>query len=377
MRKIPRDSKIAVAMSGGVDSGVAVSLLVDRGYNVIGVFMRHLDNIDESMEAARKTAGKLEIPFYTVDYRQDFKEIVVDYFLSEYRAGKTPNPCVVCNKFIKFGKLLDYARGLGCDYLAMGHYARIEKTKPAEEKPLGFLFSTLRVGESAGRYKLLMGVDKSKDQSYFLWQLSQKQLGQILFPVGGLIKEEVKKIASEKNLPVAKRPESFEICFIPDSLEKFLRRQIPEEIKPGPVVDTAGSVIGKHQGLPLYTYGQRRGFELEKYQGIPLYVVGIDKEKNALIVGRGAESEVREFEVEDVNWIVPDNGRQTTDDGLKCLVRIRHQGELLPGIVKLLNGWMAGVVLGEPTRAVTPGQSAVFYDGEELLGGGIISGFKA
>ena len=415
MRRVPKDSKIAVAMSGGVDSGVAAALLVGQGYKVIGLFMRHLEGVEDQEGAARQVADCLDIPLDIVDLRRGFNEEVIDYFLSEYRVGRTPNPCIVCNKRIKFGRLLDYARELGCDHLATGHYARLRReVSPAEEKnpnspgpgpgpfPSDF-------GESAGQYRLLMARDRSKDQSYFLWQLSQEQLEHILFPIGGLTKDEVRKFAKEKKLPVAERPESFEICFIPDSVERFLRCQIPEAIQPGPVVNVKGETVGKHRGLPLYTYGQRRGLELNKYQGIPLYVVGIAKDRNALIVGRGKESEVSEFEVEDVNWIwfrpaeekssalgpqgsnspgpgpgkkrtwsfsfepLEPNSGESADPRFKCEVRIRHQGELMPATVELLSDNEAQVVLDEPTRAVTPGQSAVFYRGEELLGGGVIS----
>jgi len=366
MRRIPDNSKIAVAMSGGVDSGVAASLLVERGYDVAGFFMHlwHEDRTEvgnasevenkccswESLEAARKTAGRLGIPLYTVDFRSDFKKAIVGYFLSAYRAGVTPNPCVICNKLIKFGKLLAYVKTLGYDYLATGHYARLQQRD--------------------GGLHLLRAVDESKDQSYFLWQLSPNQLEHILFPIGGFSKCEVRRMARDRKLPVAVRPESFEICFIPDSLPDFLQRHLPEEIRPGPVLDTSGEVIGRHHGLPLYTYGQRRGFELEKYRGIPLYVVGIDKERNALIVGRGGESEVKDFTVRDVNWMIVAELEELLATQLQC--RIRHQGALMPCVVNLKDANSAEVSLLAPARAVTPGQSAVFYRGEELLGGGII-----
>lgn len=368
MREIPRGSKVAVGLSGGVDSAVAAALLVEQGYEVLGLFM-HLWHEDrpfgfggntwenkccstESLEAARGTASKLGIPLYMVDYRQDFRETVVEPFLAEYRAGRTPNPCVFCNKFIKFGKLLEYARTLGCDYLATGHYAQIEE-----------------LGE---RYLLKTSADPIKDQTYFLWQLSQSQLEHILFPVGGLTKPQVRELASERSLPSATRPESFEICFIADSLEDFLRREIPEEIKPGPVIDSGGEVIGQHVGLPLYTYGQRRGFELQKYQGIPLYVVGMDRSQNALIVGRGVSAEVRGFAVERVNWIA-----EPPSDVISCLVRVRHQGELLVGSVEMSADDHGMVSLVEPTWPMAPGQSAVFYQDDKVLGGGIIAGLDA
>jgi len=329
MRKISKDSKVAVAISGGVDSGVAAALLVEQGYKVVGLFMEHLDGVESQEEVALQVAGHLNIPLEIVDLRKEFEEGIIGYFLNEHRVGRTPNPCVVCNKWIKFGKLLEYARGLGCNYFATGHYAR------------------------------------------------EKQLEHILFPIGGLTKDRVKEIAREKNLPVAERSESFEICFISDSIGDFLRRQIPEAIKPGPVINTKSEVIGRHRGLPLYTYGQRRGFELSRYTGIPLYVVDIDKDRNALIVGRGKDSEVSRFKVEGVNWSSGSSKYQIRNIKyeIRCQVRIRHQGELMPATVELLGDDKAQVVLDEPTCAITPGQSAVFYRGEELLGGGAISDF--
>ncbi|MEA2020320.1 MAG: tRNA 2-thiouridine(34) synthase MnmA [Patescibacteria group bacterium] len=354
MRNIPEDSKIVVAMSGGVDSGTAAYLLVEAGYEVVGVFMQHLDNMDEQRESAQATAKKLDIPLEVVDYRVEFRKVVVNYFISEYKLGRTPNPCVVCNKWIKFGKLLEHSKKRGCQYLATGHYARIK--------------SSLEGKQGSNRFNLLMARDKSKDQSYFLWQLDQNQFEQVLFPIGDRKKEGIVKIAREKHLPVAKRPESFEVCFVGGSLRSFLERYIPSKIEPGPVKDTHGEIIGKHYGLPFYTYGQRRGYDLTKYQGIPLYVIEKDYESNALIVGRGAESEVNEFKLEDVNWIIPPEGNK-----LNCMIRIRHQGQLIPGTIVIQSRFKPKVVLDYGERGVAPGQSAVFYNGEAVLGGGVIS----
>jgi tRNA-specific 2-thiouridylase len=370
--------KVAVAMSGGVDSGVAAALLVEKGFKVLG-FHLHLwaEEFDEeflkklggrwenkccsteSLEAARKTAGKLGIPFYVLDYAQDFKKIVVDYFLDEYKKGRTPNPCVVCNRFIRFGKLLEYIRGLGCEYLATGHYVRKFKAKSSKLK---------------ATYHLLQGVDKKKDQSYFLWTLTQDKLGHLLFPIGEFYKEKVRQIAREKRLPVASRPESMEVCFTPEQdYRAFIRRQIPEAIVPGEVVNTKGQVIGKHFGLPLYTIGQRKGFRIEvgseklEVRGVPLYVVGIDVKKNQLVVGRGEESERREFMVGEVNWINPNVKCQMSN--VKCHVKIRHQGEMLKAKLKIKNEKVK-IELEEAVRGVTPGQSAVFY--KKLLDAGCL-----
>ena len=352
-----KQQKVVVALSGGVDSGAAAALLVEEGYEVVGLHLRlwkeglkGAKGIKEGLDAARETAHLLGIPFYVKDYSNDFKKTVVDYFLAEYAAGRTPNPCVVCNQFIKFGKLLDYVRALGCDFLATGHYARMVK------------------GDKG--YKLLKGVDESKDQSYFLWTLTQEKLAHILFSVGDLTKPEVRKLARAQNLPVSDRPESFEACFVKDKdYRDFLKRHIPTAIKPGEVANVKGQVIGKHFGLPLYTVGQRKGFEVQS--SVPLYVVGKNLEKNQLIVGRGGESERQKFTIGGVNWIGDIGGIGE----MRCEVRTRYQGPLLRAKLKIENCKLK-IALEEPTRGITPGQSAVFYDGEEVLGGGIIEDQK-
>ncbi len=370
------EKKIAVAMSGGVDSGVAAALLVEEGYEVLGVYLdlgiKGLKGVkDINGEAARETAAKLGIPFYVKDYSKDFKKIVVDYFLAEYAAGRTPNPCVVCNQFIKFGKLLEDAKALGCDFLATGHYARVAREIKNQK-------SKIKNGETSRVYRLLKGVDETKDQSYFLWTLTQDKLARILFPIGDLTKPKVRKLARVKSLPVSDRSESFEVCFIKDKdYRDFLKRHIPRTIKPGEVVNAKGEIIGKHFGLPLYTIGQRKGFKINpKSQipnpnyGIPLYVVGKNLEKNQLIVGRGAESERQRFAVSGINWV---SGR-VPEGEVVCQVRVRYQGELLSAKLKMKSEKLADVELDEPTRGITPGQSAVFYAGDTVLGGGIIEG---
>ena len=358
--------KVAVAMSGGVDSGVAAALLVERGYEVLGLHLNFWKESGEeaenrccsleSLEAARGTAHQLGIPFYVRDYAKDFKKIVVDYFLAEYAAGRTPNPCVVCNQFIKFGKLLEYARTLECDYLATGHYARVSNPTGLDDD-----------GPTRRVYRLLKGVDESKDQSYFLWTLNQEKLAHILFPVGELTKPEVRKLARVKSLPVSDRPESFEICFVQDKdYRDFLKRHIPTAVKPGEVVNTKGEVIGKHFGLPLYTIGQRKGFEV--HSSVPLYVIGSDLEKNQLVVGRGGESEKQKFAVGSVSWV----SGQMPKDRVDCQVRVRYQGELLNAKISSIKAKTVKIELDEAVRGVTPGQSAVFYQNEEVLGGGVI-----
>lgn len=382
-----KKQKVAVAISGGVDSGVAAALVVKAGYQVAGFHMhlwseelkdKRFENkccSTESLEAARKTAHQLGIPFYTVDFQKVFKKRVVDYFLQEYGLGRTPNPCVVCNRFIKFGELLSYTRKLGYDYLATGHYVRILGGFGDTFFTHGEFASSLRSELSSqfaqnGRLHLLMGKDRRKDQSYFLYSLTQKQLRWVLFPVGEYQKSEVIKMAKKWKLPVAERPESQEVCFFPEKdYRPFLKRQIKRKIIPGEVVDTKGKVVGKHQGIPLYTIGQRHGFTITDKKAIgPLYVVAKDPKENQLIVGFGKEVERKEFMVRKVNWLL---GRPP-ENGLKCKVRIRHQGEPLSCQLGTRSDGVA-VLLNEGERGVAPGQAAVFLKGEEVLGGGIIT----
>ena len=360
MKKLnSQNKKVAVALSGGVDSGVAVALLVKKGYQCTAFHMhlwsetakdKRFENkccSTESLETARKTAHQLGISFQVIDFSKIFKKQVVDYFLKAYGDGLTPNPCVFCNKFIKFGELLNYARKLGFDYLATGHYARTENGH------------------------LLMGKDKAKDQSYFLYNLQQKQLAHLLFPVGDYQKKEVVALAKKWQLPVAHRPESQEICFLPENdYRPFLKRHIAYKIIPGEVVNVQGKTIGRHQGLPLYTIGQRHGFNLIRQIQTPVlppyYVIGKNVKKNQLIVGFGQETERKEFEVNQLNWINP-----VGEESFKSQVRIRHQGNLLQAQVKPQKKSVK-VVLDEPERGIAPGQAVVFYQGEKVLGGGLI-----
>lgn len=380
--------KIAIAISGGVDSGVAAALLVKGGYQCTG-FHLHLwsESIKdkkfenkccntESLEAARKTAHQLGMTFHVLDYAKIFKKQVVDYFLEAYGEGLTPNPCVFCNRFIKFGELLNYVRKLGFDYLATGHYARIARRDTKYE-----IRNTKRIQAShVSRitYHLSRARDEQKDQSYFLYNLTQNQLAHILFPVGDCQKKEVMAMAKKWHLPVAHRPESQEICFLPENdYRPFLKRHLTQKIIPGEVVNIQGKTIGRHQGLPLYTIGQRHGFEIrtknikQRTREIipPFYVIRKNIKKNQLIVGFGRETERKEFFVKDVNWLVL---QSLGEGGIKCFVRIRHQGNLLGCRVQGVGGRMK-VILHEPERGIAPGQAAVFYLGEEVLGGGIIT----
>jgi len=351
-------------MSGGIDSSVAAALLKRAGFDLIGVFMKFWSESKEndlvknrnkrcSLEAetrARKIANMLKIPFYVFNFEKEFKDKVVNYFLRESAVGLTPNPCVVCNKEIKFGLLLKKALTLNANYVATGHYVRISRTKNKKSKTL---------------YKLLRAKDKNKDQSYFLWQLSQKQLRYILFPIGEYTKTQVRFLAKKFKLPVFKTKESQEICFVQNTVEKFLKKYLKQ--KPGKIIDTKGKILGRHQGLFFYTIGQRKGLNLS---GGPYYVLEKDSKKNVLIVTKN-ENDLykKELIARAINWI---SGKPPKLP-IKVKVKIRYRHQLSQAVIKLLNQKTLKVFFNKPQRAITPGQSIVFYKGEELLGGGIIA----
>ena len=342
MKKI-RKERVVVAMSGGVDSSVATALLKKSGFDVVGVFMKLWPSFDE--KRAQRAAKKLGIPFYVFNFGKEFKKKVIDYFLAEYRAGRTPNPCVVCNKEIKFGLLFKKALSLGADYIATGHYARV-------------------VDDSRQCiFRLYKGKDKNKDQSYFLWQLNQKILGKILFPVGDYTKTEVRKLAKKFKLPVLDIPESQEVCFIQTTTADFLKKYL--KLKPGRIINTNGKVIGQHQGLHFYTIGQRKGIRLT---GGPFYVLDKNIRKNVLIVTKNEKDLYKkELIIKDINWI---SGKQPRFP-LKTRARVRYRHELASAVISKKNNKIK-VKFTRSQRAITPGQSVVFYKGQELLGGGII-----
>lgn len=374
--------KVAVGMSGGVDSGVSAKLLVDAGYDVAGVHLHFWAEYDpnlsrenkccstESLMAARKTCDMLGIPFYTFNFEDIFKETVVDYFLKEFKELRTPNPCVVCNRKIKTGRLVKYVQSLGFDMLATGHYIKlVEKT--GEDT-----YSVVKFDDKAKRQQILekypehdpmflmMGDDAKKDQSYFLYTMKQEDLVHLVFPLGEMVKDDVRKLATDWNLPVATSKESFDICFIPgDNYRDFLSRHMPEYLTPGDVIDTTGEVIGKHEGLPFYSIGQRRGFTTNKI--VPYYVIGFNKEQNQLIVGKSGQTERGEFTIHSETF-----ADQITD-GLTCDVRLRHMGGFNEATIEIRDGKYM-VKLKTPQRGITPGQSAVLYKDKVLLGGGVI-----
>lgn len=369
--------KIAVAMSGGVDSSVAAALLKNQGFDVIGVTMLlhsadspcpQVETCNQCQEIpcapimAEKVCEFLGIPHHIADFHEDFKREIMDNFALEYKAGRTPNPCVRCNPALKFGKLLDFATNLGARKIATGHYARVRRNE-------------------SGTFQLLRGKDESKDQVYALYRLVQNQLSRAAFPLGELTKIEVREIAAQLGLPSKEQRESQEICFVPDDdYVRFIKENYPGEIKPGRIVSVDGDTLGEHKGLIHYTIGQRRGLGIAHPK--PLYVVRIDVEKNEVVVGYWEDLFAKEMSVSNMNWI---SGSPPFENRVLCKIRYRHDAAVAtlrgrdahaPGQTGDLRS-QAEVTFDEPQRAITPGQSAVFYswpDGEIVLGGGIIIG---
>ena len=347
--------KVAVAMSGGVDSSLTAALLLDKGFEVVGVTMRLEDNETDSksccsqneLKDALAVANYLGIFHHVVDFRAIFESEIENYFVEEYLRGRTPNPCVKCNKKIKFGKLFDFAKEIGADFLATGHYART-------------------VFED-GRFKLKKAVDTYKDQSYVLYNLTPEKLSQIIFPLGELSKVETRKLAEEMHLPVAKKPDSQEICFVPnDDYKTFLksRAQNSDALMSGEIVDTSGKVLGVHSGVANYTIGQRKGLGIAA--PYPLYVVKLDVENHKVIVGKNEELFSSSLTAESVHWIY-----KPKIFPAKLQAKIRYGTKIFDCVVEEEKNFVR-VKFSEPVRAITAGQSVVFYDGDELLGGGVI-----
>lgn len=350
-----------VAMSGGVDSSTAALLLAEQGYEVIGLMMRlwvepkaegmaayNRCCSPESEEDARRVADQLDVPFYLVNYVRAFKEEVVDYFVQEYARGRTPNPCLRCNGRIKFGRLLAQARSLGADYLATGHYARIRRAQD--------------------HFEVLRGRNSQKDQSYALYMLGQYELGHILFPVGEYTKEQVRALALERGLVAADRAESQDLCFLADGdYRRFLKEHAPQALRPGPIVDRTGQVLGWHQGLALYTVGQRRGIGISAPE--PLYVLELDAECGTVVVGTADELGQRELLAQEVSYVA---GEPPTEP-LHVVAKIRYQACEAPAEWIPLGDSRARVVFDHPQTGISPGQGVVAYREEVLVGGGIIA----
>ena len=352
--------RIVAAMSGGVDSSVAASLLAEAGHDVIGLSMQLYDQREspdafgsccslDDLYDARRVASAIGIPHYIVNFEAQFQATVVDNFVREYAAGRTPIPCVHCNAGLKFATLLERAAGLGAAAVATGHYARVT------------------FDEDNRRYRLLRGVDADKDQSYFLFSLTQEQLAHAVFPVGHLTKPDVRAHAGRLGLSVAAKPDSHEICFVPDGdAGGFVERRMGRREHAGDIVDTSGRVLGRHRGIHRLTVGQRKGLGLAA--GTPLYVLRLEPAASRVVVGPREELGSVTLSASAVNWIAgepPSNPRRVT-------ARIRHRHKDAPAIVTADGDRRASLLFDEPQIAVTPGQAVVFYDGEEILGGGWI-----
>jgi len=370
---------VAVAMSGGVDSSTVAAILRERGQPIVGLTMqlwnqRRLPELQgdgprqhrccslDDVYDARRVAEHLDIPFYVINFERAFEQTVVRPFVEDYLAGRTPIPCTRCNNDVKFEQLLVTARQIGAARVATGHYARV------------------RHNPATNRFELLRAVDESKDQSYFLFGLTQEQLARAEFPLGEMTKQEVRAVARRLAVPVAEKPESQEICFVPSGsyvrfIESYLKEQGSEEGngaaamklgEPGAIVTTSGEVLGRHSGLHNYTIGQRSGLGVAV--GRPIYVVALDRETNRLIVGDDAELRTSVCEVRDVNWIP----FAPPSESVHARVRIRNRHEPAEAEITPLSGTAARVTFLEPQRAITPGQAAVFYSGDLVLGGGWI-----
>ena len=379
--RIGTGKKVLVAMSGGVDSSVTAALLKDEGYEVVGCFMRL--GSDDSVEAAegydnlseascdpkkvkighqgccslndatdaRHVAAILGVPFYVMNFKKDFGR-VIDYFVGEYNAGRTPNPCVRCNDWLKFGKLHDYAKSIDADFIASGHYARIGR-------------------DGGGRARLLRGLDHGKDQSYVLFGSSRERLDEMLLPIGGLEKSAVRQIADDYGLPVFDKPDSQEICFVPDNdYARLVRMRSPEQFAEGDIVDGEGKVVGRHQGHQHFTIGQRRGTGVAL--GYPIYVTGKDPQKNVVTVGQKGDLLSMGCEADQVNWLVDDEPA----DWMGCEAKIRYNSTPKAARCRVVGdgeGKRLQVRFDAAQEAVTPGQAVVCYAGDVVLGGGWIN----
>ncbi len=353
------EQRVAVAMSGGVDSSVAAALLRDQGHAVFGLMLRLWSEngqngnghnrccTPDAVERARKVAALLDIPFYVIDAREVFHQAVVEFFLSGYTSGVTPNPCIQCNRHIRWGFLLDKALGMGATHLASGHYARLHK--------------------QGNQYQLHRGLDAHKDQSYALSMLGQRELERTLFPIGAYTKSETRILARSFGLEVAQHPESQDLCFLANNdYRQFVRKHAPEALRPGPIVNRQGECIGEHRGLPLYTIGQRKGIGISASE--PLYVLAIEHAANTLVVGCRIELGSHRLRAEKVNWI----SGETPGSALRAGVQIRYHAKPAPASITPVSADTVEMEFDQPLRDITPGQAAVFYSDDVCLGGGEI-----
>lgn len=364
--------KVVVAMSGGVDSSVAAALLQRQGYDVMGVFMRlgtppgveqpaetcepgaakHKQGCCSVLDAddARRVAGLLDIPFYVLNFQEDFGR-VINYFVDEYNRGRTPNPCVRCNDWLKFGKLARYAEAVGARYVASGHYARVD------------------VDPATGRKALMRGLDHKKDQSYVLFGMSRDTMEHTLLPIGGYEKHEVRALAEELNLPVFNKPDSQEICFVPNNdYAGLVKRRSPDTFRTGELVTTDGAVVGQHEGHQHFTIGQRKGVGVAF--GHPIYVVDIDHQSNRVTLGSKEETLRSSLVADQLNLLT--DRLLNPDDRIQCEAKIRYNHMPQPAVAEIVGPDELHVTFAEPQTAITPGQAVVLYDGDVVLGGGWI-----
>ena len=353
--------KVVVGMSGGVDSSVAAYLLKEQGYDVVGVTMQIWQDEDtctieenggccgnSAVDDARRVANKLGIPYYVMNFKKEFKENVIDYFVDEYKHGRTPNPCIACNRYVKWESLLQRSMEIGADYIATGHYARIEQLPN-------------------GRFAIRNSVTAKKDQTYALYNLTQKQLSHTLMPVGDYTKDEIRAIAEKIGIQVANKPDSMEICFVPDQdYAGYIQRETGYEPVPGNFVDLDGNVLGRHHGIIHYTVGQRKGLGLA--MGHPVFVVAIRPETNEVVIGENKDVFAPKLYANRLNFM----GIEKLEGELKCMAKIRYSHQGAACTIKMAGEDLLECTFDEEQRAITPGQALVLYDGEHVLGGGTI-----
>ena len=354
--------KVVVGMSGGVDSSVAAYLLKEQGYEVVGVTMQIWQEEDQTtqeesggccglsaVDDARRVAWDLDIPYYVMNFRKEFQENVIDYFVDEYIQGRTPNPCIACNRYVKWESLLKRSLDIGADYIATGHYAQIEQLPN-------------------GRYSLKKSVTAAKDQTYALYNLTQHQLSHTLMPVGQYSKDEIRAIADKIQLRVANKPDSQEICFIPDhDYAGFIEEYSGKELEEGNFVDLDGNILGRHKGITHYTIGQRKGLNLSMKR--PVFVVEIRPETNEVVIGDSEDVFSDTLRCSQVNWMAID-GLYGEPMNVTAKIRYSHKGA--PCTIREVEEGVVECVFEEPQRAITPGQAVVFYDGDYVVGGGVI-----